>query len=108
MTRYLCILLIGVAIAITDGGAAWATGPGNPKATTENGGLWTDTDGVPTYHIAKDGTVDWGTFVGYLRYNSICLVCHGPDGSGSSYAPALEDSLKNLHLCRVPRHGCGG
>jgi methanol metabolism-related c-type cytochrome len=30
------------------------------------------------------------------RYKAECLRCHGPDGSGSSYAPALTDSLKTL------------
>ncbi len=34
--------------------------------------------------------------LGYLRYNSTCIVCHGPDGAGSTYAPALTDSLKRL------------
>ena len=31
-----------------------------------------------------------------MRYNSECLRCHGPDGMGSSYAPALVDSLKHM------------
>jgi len=29
-------------------------------------------------------------------YSSICIVCHGPDAMGSSFAPALVDSLKVL------------
>ena len=41
--------------------------------------------------IADDGTVDWPTFSGYRRYHADCHVCHGPDGEGSSYAPALKD-----------------
>ncbi|MFO1039795.1 MAG: c-type cytochrome [Geminicoccaceae bacterium] len=43
-----------------------------------------------------DGKVDQGTYNGYRRYASACHVCHGPDGLGSSYAPALVDSLKRL------------
>ena len=39
---------------------------------------------------------DFGTYDGYRRYEAYCLRCHGPDGAGSSYAPALVDSLKNL------------
>src|SRR5262245_26116346 len=48
------------------------------------------------YHIADDGTVDWPTFNGYRRYNSVCNTCHGPDGAGSSFGPALAESLKRL------------
>jgi methanol metabolism-related c-type cytochrome len=43
-----------------------------------------------------DGKVDFGTYNGYRRYEAYCLRCHGPDGAGSSYAPALVDSLKTL------------
>src|SRR5260370_16712535 len=35
-------------------------------------------------------------YSGYRRYPSECHVCHGPDGEGSSYAPALKNSLKRL------------
>lgn len=76
--------------------SASAKPPGNPKAVKEVKGLWFAEDGTPTYHIGKDGAVDWGTFVGYLRYNSICLVCHGPDGAGSSFAPDLAHALTHL------------
>jgi len=63
------------------------------------GGKWLLPDGNPTYHICKkDGTyvVDWGTYNGYRRYHSECHTCHGPNGLGSSYAPALADSLKTM------------
>jgi methanol metabolism-related c-type cytochrome len=53
-------------------------------------------NGDPTYDISPDGTVDWYTFSGFIRYNSECLRCHGPDGMGSSYAPALLDSVKSM------------
>ena len=46
--------------------------------------------GNPTYKVAADGTVDWYTYSGFRRYHSECHVCHGPDGEGSTYAPALE------------------
>lgn len=48
------------------------------------------------YHVEADGTVDWPTFSGFRRYNSVCHTCHGPDGSGSSFGPALVESLKRL------------
>jgi len=48
------------------------------------------------YRIEGDGTVDWPTFSGFRRYNSVCHTCHGPDGVGSTFAPALVESLKRL------------
>ncbi len=47
-------------------------------------------------YVIKDGVVDWYTFSGFRRYHAECHVCHGPDGLGSSFAPALTDSLKTL------------
>ena len=52
--------------------------------------------GIPTFNIAADGTVDWPTFSGYRRYSAECHVCHGPDGEGSTYAPALKDSVLRM------------
>lgn len=48
------------------------------------------------YVVDEDGVVDWYTFSGFRRYHADCHVCHGPDGLGSSFAPALTDSLKSL------------
>lgn len=48
------------------------------------------------YKISEDGTVDWYTYSGFRRYHADCHVCHGPDGLGSSFGPALVDSLKTL------------
>jgi mono/diheme cytochrome c family protein len=42
----------------------------------------------------EDGKVDFGTYNGFRRYHADCHVCHGPAGLGSSYAPALLESLK--------------
>ena len=47
-------------------------------------------------YVIEDGVVDWYTFSGFRRYHAECHVCHGPDGLGSSFAPALTDSLKTL------------
>ncbi len=59
-------------------------------------GKYTLPDGDPTYNIQPDGTMDWYTYSGYRRYHAECHVCHGPDGMGSTYAPALANSLKTL------------
>ena len=52
-----------------------------------------DDDAKP-YTIADDGVVDWYTFSGFRRYHADCHVCHGPDGLGSSFGPALIESMK--------------
>jgi methanol metabolism-related c-type cytochrome len=89
--------LVFVAAAVTSTfGPALADGSGDPTPVKDDDGKWYDNNGNPTFHITKDGKVDWYTFSGFRRYNSSCIVCHGPDGGGSTYAPALTDSLKAL------------
>jgi methanol metabolism-related c-type cytochrome len=90
--------LVVVAICATAlvSAVAWADGSGDPTAVKEEHGEYFDKEGNPTYKIQPDGTVDWYTYSGYRHYHSDCHVCHGPDGEGSSYAPALKDSLKTM------------
>ena len=64
-------------------------------AYSEDGRYFTEDD-VPTYNIGEDGTIDWPTYSGFRRYHAECHVCHGPLGLGSSFAPALAESLKSL------------
>ncbi|MEH3148310.1 MAG: c-type cytochrome, methanol metabolism-related [Methylobacterium frigidaeris] len=60
-------------------------------------GKYFDAEGHPTFRVTGAGKkVDWFTYSGYRRYHAECHVCHGPDGMGSTYAPALKDSLKRL------------
>lgn len=73
--------------------AAEQTAQAQPAAGEEEDLV--DADGVPQY-IVKDGKVDKGTYNGYRRYSATCHVCHGPDGAGSTFAPALVDSLKRM------------
>jgi methanol metabolism-related c-type cytochrome len=75
---------------------ARADGSGDPTAVNQEDGKYLDKEGNPTFKIQADGTVDWYTYSGYRRYHSECHVCHGPDGEGSTYAPALKNSLKTL------------
>jgi len=82
----LCLTLISVSAM---------TGSAGPAVTNEDGKYFNE-DGEPTYNIKDDGTVDWYTYSGFRRYHSECHVCHGPDGEGSTYAPALKDSLKTM------------
>jgi methanol metabolism-related c-type cytochrome len=67
------------------------------KPASEDNGKYLDAEGSPTYNVKPDGAVDWYTYSGYRRYHAECHVCHGPDGMGSTYAPALVDSLKRLN-----------
>lgn len=65
-------------------------------ASYEEGGKYFTADDIPTFNVADDGTVDWYTFSGFRRYHSECHVCHGPDGEGSTYAPALKKSALEM------------
>lgn len=62
----------------------------------EEDGKYFDKNDEPTYNVKEDGAVDWYTYSGFRRYHSECHVCHGPDGLGSTYAPALTESIKGL------------
>jgi methanol metabolism-related c-type cytochrome len=79
--------------------AVWLAMPAGVQAgpaVTSEDGKYFDAEENPTYRVGEDGTVDWFTYSGFRRYHSECHVCHGPDGLGSSFAPALADSMKDL------------
>ncbi len=90
-------------------GARWrrsgAAAADNITASYDEDGKFFTDDGVPTFKVAEDGTVDWYTFSGFRRYHSECHVCHGPDGEGSTYAPALAKSVMRHGLLRLRRRG---
>jgi methanol metabolism-related c-type cytochrome len=92
------VLATGFAalILVLQAGATRAEGTGDPTAVTSDDGKFLDKDGNPTFRVKDDGTVDWYTYSGFRRYNSECIVCHGPNGDGSSFAPVLKDSVKRL------------
>lgn len=73
---------------------------GDPAAVSSTDGKYADKAGNPTFSIAKDGTVDWYTSVGYIRYTANCMQCHGPDGLGSTFAPSLVDALQSVDYGR--------
>jgi len=79
-----------------EAGAKADSGEKADAAVNSENGKYLTANGDPTYHIGAEGKVDWYTYSGYLRYSSECLRCHGPDGMGSSYAPALVNSLKTM------------
>ena len=85
-----------LALAISVATAALAEDPVNTEAMNNDGVRWFNSDEIPTFKVAEDGTVDWNTFSGFRRYHAECHVCHGPDGEGSTYAPALKESAVRM------------
>jgi methanol metabolism-related c-type cytochrome len=82
-----CILVAGAALVFFATAPLSAQQAANPEL---------ETDPVERPYIVQDGKVDPGTYNGFRRYHSSCHVCHGPDGLGGSFAPALAESLKTL------------
>lgn len=88
--------LAGMALAIPAMARAGTDTMTSSKSAKTVDGLSYDANGDPTYEIASGGKVDWPTYSGFIRYNGSCNVCHGPDGSGSSFGPDLTSSLKAM------------
>jgi methanol metabolism-related c-type cytochrome len=95
--KFALMIPVVILATATTGTTARADGSGDPAVAASDDGKYADKAGNPTYKIGEDGTVDWYTFSGFRRYHSDCHVCHGPNGEGSSYAPALANSLKTLN-----------
>ena len=96
---------------MTEGATSPLPDPAVEKAAQDGkkweAGRWVLPDGSPTYNVerAADNTdavkkVDWMTYSGWRRYHAECHVCHGPNAEGSSFAPALKDSLKTMDYAK--------
>ena len=72
-------MLLGMALVLVASVAARAAETGDEKP----------------YRIVA-GKVDFGTYNGYRRYHNSCHRCHGPDAIGSSFAPSLIETLREL------------
>jgi methanol metabolism-related c-type cytochrome len=98
-TQVSSVAIAGVLACVATMGQAQeqlpADDPTIAVAEEDNGRYYT-ADGIPTFQIDEDGTVDWLTYSGFRRYHADCHVCHGPDGEGSSYAPALKTSAVEM------------
>ncbi|HKM62151.1 MAG TPA: c-type cytochrome, methanol metabolism-related [Acidisphaera sp.] len=99
---------LAFVVAVSVSAYAVTDGSGDPTAVKNDDGKWTDKDGNPTFKVDADGTVDWYTYSGFIRYSSECLRCHGPDGMGSSYAPALRQSMQRLSYAEFYATVAGG
>lgn len=78
--------------------AAGASGSDGDRMVTkelmqDSGALMNRFDGKP-YKVYPDGKVDFASYRGFNLYGNICARCHGTAGLGTSFAPALADSLK--------------
>ena len=89
-------LVAATVMIVVSVGVSFAEDAADPTAVKSEDGKYLDKEGNPTFKVSPDGVVDWYTYSGYRRYHSECHVCHGPDGMGSTYAPALKDSLKTM------------
>jgi methanol metabolism-related c-type cytochrome len=88
---------LAVTFSFAWGGAVLAEPPGDPKQVKKDDmGKYFDSKGNPTFNIGADGTIDWYTYSGFRRYHAECFQCHGPNGDGGSFAPALKESLKTF------------
>jgi len=96
LVRYaVAAVVLAATLFVACTGSLLADGAGDPAAVRNDDGKYYDKAGNPTFKV-QDGIVDWYTYSGFRRYHSECHVCHGPDGEGSSYAPALSGSLKAM------------
>ena len=95
MTPLRSLIATALAAGLASAAAAQDAGDNIAVAYEEDGRYFT-ADDIPTFNVAEDGTVDWLTFSGFRRYHSECHVCHGPDGEGSTYAPALKKSAVEM------------
>jgi len=97
MRHVVAALMVAAGLSVVGASLVFADGSGNPAAVKNEDGKYYDKEGNPTFKVLSEGTVDWYTYSGFRRYHSDCHVCHGPDGEGSSYAPALSNSLKTMN-----------
>ena len=88
-------LAIFLAAPCMVGLPALAADPVDTAVASFDGVRYRNAEDEPTFQV-KDGVVDWPTFSGFRRYHAECHVCHGPDGEGSTYAPALKNSALSM------------
>ncbi len=92
LSRTIAAVLIAAAPSM-----AAAQEADNVTVAYEEDGRYFTEDDIPTYNITEDGAkVDWLSYSGFRRYHSECHVCHGPEGEGSTYAPALKESAVDM------------
>lgn len=85
------------ALVLSNGTELSAQDEPNTTAAYSDNGRYFTADGMPTYYIEADGTVDWLTFSGNWAFlQSNCQVCHGLWGNGTSFAPSLTNAALTM------------
>lgn len=101
-------MIVATALLVASVGTVNAEALGDTRAVKSIDGKYFDVKGDPTYNVGSDGKVDWYTFSGYRRYHAECHVCHGPNGGGSTYAPALKECVKRFDYAEFAGIVIGG
>jgi methanol metabolism-related c-type cytochrome len=99
LARHAGIAVIAVSLGLAPGqllAQADAGKTDSREAIVEEQAAETEQTWEEHPYSVVDGKVDFNTYNGYRRYHSHCHVCHGPDGLGSSYAPALVESISEI------------
>ena len=67
------------------------------EGAKDEDGKWVLPDGTITYHVKKDGGLDWYSYSGFKRYadEGGCAQCHGQTGMGTTFGTDLVEWLKN-------------
>jgi len=87
----LCCLLAGLGIAIPD-----------LRAQSGTGSESADTAYFTAYHMVPRDTVGLVVYQGWKQYALNCARCHGDWGVGTSFAPALVESVKPTGTIPTP------
>jgi len=64
------------AVVLISCATAFADGSGDPAAVKNEGGKYFDKNGVPTFKVGGDSTVDWYTYSGSgdIIRNAMCAM----------------------------------
>jgi mono/diheme cytochrome c family protein len=86
---------VALRIAAAVGAALWAASIAVPYAAAQDAAVQ-DAPARGKFYRIVDGKVDGRTYEGFRRYHGGCNHCHGPDGTGSTFAPALAETLPGI------------
>ena len=99
---------VGMAGITCEPGSPLRWHPAGSLAVPGGAAAQDNASGGKLYRIV-DGKVDANTYNGFRRFHAGCNHCHGQDGLGSTFGPALVERLPDLEAFRrIVRDGTGG